>query len=226
MSEIDAGGETDALAGIVARLDELSRDVRKQGRAAVAAQAAAESCLEAVRALDHQTLEDADSVSRIDVERAHYRESERWLRAIVPLVDAISRTAREAERVVGRKRPRRWWWPFATADERVEVTALSDGLVLLVCQIDATLEGLGVEIERPVGLVDAARHRVVEARPGTGEPAGAILEVVRVGYRLDGRSIRDADVVAVARTPSSHSSRPDFVGTANAPKSSPERTDP
>ncbi len=201
MSDLEEAGR---LAEISTRLDEILRDVRKQGRAAVAAQAAAESCLEEVRALTHAAPRPAragEGEAESAIEGARLREGERWLRAILPLVDATIRIASEADRLVDDRSPRRGWWPFASrARDRSNATPIRDGLAVLLRQIDATLEALGVEIERPAGLVDPSRHRVVEARPSDSTPAGTILEVVRVGVRLEGRSVRDADVVAVAKS--------------------------
>jgi hypothetical protein len=204
VSDLDEAGR---LAEISTRLDEILRDVRKQGRAAVAAQAAAESCLEEVRALTHAAPRPAhagEGEAESAIEGARLREGERWLRAILPLVDATIRIASEADRLVDDRSPRRGWWPFSSlgsrARDRSNATPIRDGLAVLLRQIDATLEALGVEIERPAGLVDPSRHRVVEARPSDSTPAGTILEVVRVGVRLEGRSVRDADVVAVAKS--------------------------
>src|SRR5262245_22473582 len=62
---------------VAARLDELMIEVRRQGRAAIAAQAAAESCLEAVRELGDQPSGDGEGVDGSE-------EAARWLRALIP----------------------------------------------------------------------------------------------------------------------------------------------
>jgi molecular chaperone GrpE (heat shock protein) len=52
---------------------------------------------------------------------------------------------------------------------------------------------MGVEVVRPDGgAFDASRHRAVETRRG---PAERVLEVVRAGYVVGRRVVREAEVV-------------------------------
>ena len=58
------------------------------------------------------------------------------------------------------------------------------------------LRDAGVEIDRRTGIaVDGDIHRVVEMRT-SADSAGRVMEVVRPGYALHGRMVREADVVA------------------------------
>ena len=54
-------------------------------------------------------------------------------------------------------------------------------------------------IAAPASPIDGERQRVVEVRPPRpGEQAGTVVEVVRPGYALGARIIREAEVVIAA----------------------------
>lgn len=177
----------EALPG---RFDELARELRRQGRAAVAAQAAAEACLEAIKGAGAAAP-------------APQGEGERWLRALLPVLDAVERVAAQAQ---GLRRPRPapgrpllqrllGVEPPQDAELAAELASLSQGLSLLKTLAEQSLEPLGVRVDRKVGsAVDPAAHRVVEARGEGDEPR--VVEVVRAGYWLGESCVREADVVA------------------------------
>ncbi len=88
--------------------------------------------------------------------------------------------------------------------------ALTEGLHLLKAQLEATLHDLGVEVDRRTGEpVDAEGQRVVEVRAaGPNERVGTVVEVVRPGYALGAKIVREAEVVAwPTRTSSKASAR-------------------
>ncbi len=158
---------SDPIPGI----EDLVRELRRQGRAAVAAQAAAESCLARVDALQTPDQDDL-------------------LRRLLPFADALDRAAEHAVAELARSRP--WYARWRTTDSVLE------GLALLKAQWAATLEASGITIERRVNVpVDGAIHRVVDVRsPRAGERSGIVVGIQRAGYARDGRCIREADVVA------------------------------
>lgn len=179
----------EALPG---RFDELTRELRRQGRAAVAAQAAAEACLEAIKGAGAAAAAPAAP-----------GEGERWLRALLPVLDAVERVAAQAQAL---RRPRPapgrpllqrllGVEPPQDAALAADLAALSQGLSLLKTLAEQSLEPLGVRVDRKVGsAVDPAAHRVVEARGEGDEPR--VVEVVRAGYWLGESCVREADVVA------------------------------
>ena len=194
---------------LLERLDDLLTEVSRQGRAAVAAQAAAESCLTAVQALaaqydDHDGERGAgdahDDTLRDDTDRA---TAARWLGALLPVADAIERAAAQAARLAERRAPpRRGFFRSlfgaAPPDDDGAADALVDGLLVLQAQLHAALADLGVLVDRPLGApVDPERHRVVAVRPPRPcERPGDIVEVVRPGYALGPALVREAEVIA------------------------------
>ncbi|WP_437728779.1 nucleotide exchange factor GrpE [Sorangium sp. So ce861] len=180
-----------------ARLSELVREVRRQGRAAVAAQAAAESCLEQVTALA-RAVESARGAPTGDAPRP--AEELSWLDAILPVADALDRAVALASALVDRRArlERPGFWPFRRhAAPDPELGALAEGLRVLRAQLVAALEGCGVTVDRRVGVaVDPAVHRVAEVRPRReDELEGVVVEVIRPGVAARGKLVREADVV-------------------------------
>ena len=185
-----------SLNELANRLDDLLKEVRRQGRAAVAAQAAAESCLEAIQARPAAASEASATTGD---------EAARWLRALIPVADAVDRMAQRAaaidapdapakrtllQRVLGAPEP----------DDRHARAALTEGLRLLRAQLEGALHELGVAVDRRTGdPVDAERQRVVEVRsPRPHEREGTVVEVVRPGYALGAKIVREAEVVIAA----------------------------
>lgn len=156
--------------------------IRKQGRASIAAQAAAESCLEAVRQLNGaREVPAADGAPDL-------------LRALLPAIDAIERVAAEA--AVVDEMPRSFLARWLEPRRAGSVEALVQGVRLLGAQLENALRLAGVTIDREVGVpVDGSRHHVVSMRR-EHERAGQVIEVVRAGYQLGGCVVREAEVVA------------------------------
>jgi molecular chaperone GrpE (heat shock protein) len=185
---------------IAARLDEILREVRRQGRAAIAAQASADACLEAISALE-KANEDREPAEDVGAPRS---DAESIVRALIPVADAIERIASAAEEV---ERPISW-------RERLLGRALREGVLaeplrLLRSQMESALEAHGVLVDRRVGIpVEGESHRVVETQPGPspdGEPT--VLVVLRPGYALGDRCLREADVIASVPTVAPGSAR-------------------
>lgn len=174
-----------------ARLDELLKEVRRQGRAAIAAQAAAESCLEAVR---ERAGGDAGAGGEDDAVE--------WLRSLIPVADALERVVKQAAALDATRPPvkrsllQRLVHPPEIVDDRAH-RALSEGLRVLHAQLEGALRDRGVGVDRRTGEpFDGERQRVVEVRsPRPGERPGTVVEVVRPGYALGARVVREAEVV-------------------------------
>ena len=184
---------------LATRLDDLLKEVRRQGRAAIAAQAAAESCLEAIQARPAAASEPSAASATSD-------EAVRWLRALIPVTDAVERIA---QRAAGLDAPAKRTLlqrilRAPEADARHARAALTEGLRLLRAQLEATLHDLGVEVDRRTGEpLDAERQRVVEVRAaGPNERVGTVIEVVRPGYALGAKIVREAEVVIAEGTKS------------------------
>lgn len=190
----------DATGTVIERLEGLLTEIRRQGRASIAAQAAAESCAASVAALRDQVSERADA----QLEAPDDSTTEQLVRALMPVADAIDRMSAQASRLVASVSP-----PGAVArmlgvrDATASVRSLADGLMVLGSQLDAVLRNAGAEIDREVDVpVDGEAHRVVEARPARpGDRPGSVLEIVRPGYSLRGKRLREADVVAARGNP-------------------------
>jgi molecular chaperone GrpE len=205
------------LQNLEARVEELIREVRRQGRAAVAAQAAAESCLE--RLAEDQGGEEPPA-EEAEVEEEAHADDAAWVHALLPVADALDRVLSQAramversldpgEPTVGGLRPkaRRLWSMLGRAPREVphraggpDLHALAEGLRVLRAQLMTALESRGVTADRRVGVpVDPEVHRVVEVRAARpDERDDVVLEVIRPGYTAHGRIVREAEVVAAA----------------------------
>jgi molecular chaperone GrpE (heat shock protein) len=170
------------------RIEDLTQEVRRQGRAAIGAQAAAQACLERLSEL----RTNAAPAPEAPADRA-------WLEALLPPLDALQRaTAALASRAAPSRRGSFGArWLFGSRAPSDEIGALGEGLRLVVEQFDEALAQLGVEIIEPAaGAVDPHRHRVVEVRSDRGRPPGHVLELVRRGYACRGVVVREAEVIA------------------------------
>lgn len=191
-----------SLQDLALRLDELLKEVRRQGRAAIAAQAAAESCLDALRtqageAGGEEEGEDGDERATPATE-----DGARWLRALIPVADALERVTREAAALDVPRPPttRGLLGRLLPGTEPLDApahAALSRGLRVLRAQFEGALRDLGVSVDRRTGgPVDGERQRVVEVRARRpGERPGTVVEVVRSGYALGEKILREAEVV-------------------------------
>lgn len=203
------------------RFEVLVAEVRRQGRAGIAAQAAAEACSEAIASLREEVTA---SQERPPASETGEASAENVVRAILPVSDALDRIEKQArdwvQRVdrtpqpVARHRsllarlrgtPRQeqteWLAPPVLAAAR----ALAQGIGVLRSQLEEALRSVDVTFDRRTDVpVDSEAHRVVEVRPlPTNDRVGQVAEVVRPGCRLGPKRIREAEVVVfVSDSPS------------------------
>jgi molecular chaperone GrpE (heat shock protein) len=174
-------------------LEVVLADVRRQGRAAIAAQAAAEACEERVAELGAALERSRDRAPDPDAPTV-----ESFVRSILPFSDALDRVVDQARRLDTTAARRGWGGlrrllPVAN-DEAERLRMMREAVELLRHQLDQVFESHGVELERGLGgLLDTSIHRVVETR--SGAPQGRVVGVVRAGARAWGRVLREADVV-------------------------------
>jgi molecular chaperone GrpE len=84
----------------------------------------------------------------------------------------------------------------ALATPEAEKSKLAEGVRLVHEELKAVLERSGIESYEPSGeRFDPDWHEAVMTRPASGDEAGAVLEVLEKGYRLDGQVLRPARVV-------------------------------
>ena len=179
------------LAGLSQRVEQLAQEMRRQGRAAVGAQAAAESCLDELRQL-------ASAQSKAAAPPARNTESLGWLRALLPVFDAIDSSAAQAQAIATRWQDSRWCRAFPPLRHAArDATALAEGLGLLQTQLKQALEQVGVVVDRVAGVaVDPARHRVLRVQAQRGTEPGRVLKVFRAGYFVGNDCLRETEVCA------------------------------
>lgn len=178
------------VSPIAERLEQITQELRRQGRAAVAAQAAAESCLSGVEQL-------GSMLSEKEVNRSDSADASA-LSTLLPLFDALMRVAKEAAEIEPAGSVS---WPLSLLkrdNQLARLHSLRHGVLLLDSAFRQAMDHLGVVVDQRVGVkLDPDIHRVVEARnPSFAAPPDTIVEVVRCGYRWQGSVLREADVVA------------------------------
>ncbi|MBI4819030.1 MAG: nucleotide exchange factor GrpE [Deltaproteobacteria bacterium] len=175
-------------------LSELSAALKKQSRALVATQAAAEACLEGVAKLE-QKLGAPAPVAKEPVAKD---SSADWIRTLLPAWDALDVVVSESHRL--EEAPVSWIARTFAKEREAEMLAFARALKLLATQLEGTLERCGVTVDRATGIpFDAERHRVIETRKTSpGEAPGVVVAVIRPGYSFEGKRVREADVVVGA----------------------------
>jgi molecular chaperone GrpE len=109
----------------------------------------------------------------------------RWV--LSPAADAALKASREE----GRERRAR----ETAGRARSALSALVTGYAMSLERVERALRKHGLEpIEAAGGPFDPEEMEVLEAVPGSGRPAGEVLEEVRRGYRWNGRVFRFAQV--------------------------------
>ncbi len=89
--------------------------------------------------------------------------------------------------------------PEVRAAADAQIKAVLDGIEATDRQLMATLEQYGVKvIDTGDGRFDPNLHQAIAEVPGNGKPAGSIVDVVQVGYRIGERLLRPA-MVTVAK---------------------------
>lgn len=179
------------MAGLSDRVKQLAQEVRRQGRAAVGAQAAAESCLDELRQL-------AASQSEAEAPRENSADASGWLHALLPVFDALDSSAAQAHAIARQWRDSRWCRALPPLRRAArDAAAMAEGIRLLQSQLAQALEHVGVEVDRAAGVaVDPARHRVLQVRAKPGAEPGQVLEVFRAGYFVGNDCLRETEVCA------------------------------
>ncbi len=84
----------------------------------------------------------------------------------------------------------------AARQPNAEVSALASGVEMVLGQLKTTLASHGLTEINPVGQpFDAHQHEALAQQPSSEVPEGNVLNVVRIGYSLNGRLLRPASVV-------------------------------
>lgn len=85
---------------------------------------------------------------------------------------------------------------MAAAKQQVDVKAIVDGVTLVLEQFKSTLGRHGLKEVNPVDQpFDHNLHESIAHQPSPAVPAENVMQVVRMGYTLNGRLLRPASVV-------------------------------
>jgi len=77
-----------------------------------------------------------------------------------------------------------------------DLNNLVGGIVMLMEQLKASLAGHGLKEINPAGQkFDPNQHESIASQPSEEVADGSVLQVVRIGYSLNGRLLRPASVV-------------------------------
>lgn len=89
----------------------------------------------------------------------------------------------------------------AAADGEVS-ESIVEGIELTQKSLLDALRGSGIEDLSPLGeAFDPSRHKAMSMIPNSGKPPGSVVEVIRKGYMLHDRLLREAEVVVAAPSP-------------------------
>ena len=177
--EPDAVGSEGAGDGESDHVDELS-EVRAQLAAAEErAGIAEERVLHALA-----DLENTRKRARREVESARRFGVESLARSLLAVVDNLDRALEFME----------------SAQKLDQATrSIVEGVELTRKSLLAALNSSGIEPVDPKNeLFDPALHNAMTMIPNTGKEPGVIVEVLRKGYTLQGRLLREAEVVVAA----------------------------
>lgn len=191
---------TEGIDDMLGRLEALQKDIRRQGRASIAAQSAAESCLESVQSLQARLGEPAEVSQAPEPAKDMTKDMAKdTARAFAPVIDALERTTDQALSFA-QTAPRpsalaRW---LGATDNTAAFDSMAKGTRLLRAQLEDALAIWNITVDRRVGVpVDPSVHRVVDTRPAAnGEQPDLVAEIVRPALMQGDRVLREADVVA------------------------------
>jgi molecular chaperone GrpE len=172
VAESEAAGVTDdaALAGALERIAELEADNAKLKDQALRALAETEN----IRRRSEREREDTAKYAISGFAKS--------------LLDAADNLRRAIDAV-----------PAGAVEDDAALKTLVDGVAATERQLLAAFERHGVTRIEPVGeTFDPNFHQAMFELPGTGKPAGTIVQVMQPGYVLQGRLLRPA-MVGVAR---------------------------
>jgi molecular chaperone GrpE len=176
------GGEAEEVAGdgsdVSAELEELVTDVRRERDEYLALAQRAKADFENYRKRAQRDSADAER-----------RAKGKLVRELLPSVDNLER-AMLAAGVSPNTDP-------STSEEVTAQEALARGVALVHAELQNTLARAGVEPFDPLGeRFDPTTSEAISTRPAAdGEAAGAVVETLERGYRLDGQVLRPARVI-------------------------------
>lgn len=117
---------------------------------------------------------------REDMTRAVNRAKRDLLTSLMLVADTFHQTANELEKI--------------EKDERTDVVVTA--VQMAIKNFDKVLSGEGLELSNPVGeTFDPQFHEAQAIIPSETDEPGTIIDVLRVGYLLDGTVLRAAQVV-------------------------------
>lgn len=131
---------------------------------------------------------------------------ERYLRAVADLENFRKRAVREKEEVrqFGTAAVMEDVIPIldnlglglAAARQQPEGKAITDGVALVLEQFKGALARHGLKEVNPAGAAfDPHLHECIAHQPDAQVPAEHVIQVVRLGYTLNGRLLRPASVI-------------------------------
>jgi len=90
----------------------------------------------------------------------------------------------------------------AAEQPNASVKTLREGVAMVQTQLKSALEQHGLKEINPAGQpFDAHQHEALSQAPSTEVAEGDVLQVIRVGYSLNGRLLRAASVVVSSGAP-------------------------
>lgn len=90
----------------------------------------------------------------------------------------------------------------AAEQPNADVKSLREGVAMVQTQLKNTLEQHGLKEINPIGQAfDAHQHDALSQQPSAEVAEGNVLNVIRVGYSLNGRLLRPASVVVSSGAP-------------------------
>jgi molecular chaperone GrpE len=132
---------------------------------------------------------------------------DRYMRAMADLDNFRKRTAREKDelRQYAASRVLEDLLPVidnlglglaAAKQPAAEIKTLAGGIEMVLNQLKTALGNHGLTEINPAGQpFDAHQHEAISQQPSADVPEGNVVNVVRVGYALNGRLLRPASVV-------------------------------
>jgi len=159
-----------------------------------------------------QSAASADPIAAAKAEAAAIHD--RYLRAVADHENFRKRVAREkdelrqyaASRVLEDLLPvlDNLGLGLAAAEQpNASVKSLREGVSMVQTQLKTALEQHGLKEINPAGQpFDAHQHEALSQAPSTEVAEGDVLQVIRVGYSLNGRLLRAASVVVSSGAPS------------------------
>jgi molecular chaperone GrpE len=146
--------------------------------------------------LETQLKEAGDRALRTQAELENYRKrAQRELAderryAVVPLVRDLLSVVDNLQRAID------------AAQQTSEGKSLLEGVQLVATQLDAVLKQHGCLPIETVGTpFDPNQHQAIAQEPSTEHPAGTVTRAAQVGYKLQDRVIRPAQVFVSTGAP-------------------------